>query len=337
MCILKADPLGVVDVMFSSRFIASTALILILAVEAGAASETVTAAEAPTGSTMGMSAGNHWSRLVFQASNAVASAQAEISLTALDSDEFPDLAAQPESRLSPSAAGVLEVAVATEFQLPIVGKRHAYFSAWFDRGTAAVLQRVNERRGKRPKYKVTRFGRDGLYTRRANPDSSEERLEPPVDWSNRKENSVTYKNGRGVCDVVTDFVALLTVYSPAILADDTPPDICVVDNDELFLLSLKRSDVERLNTSFVAHVEGSRNQVEGSRDVLRVTVRGKPLLPGAVESPEFLGLSGDISLLFDASTRIPIKISGTVPILGRVSFDMAEVWIEKASDDVGVH
>ncbi len=282
--------------------------------------------------------GDNWTRLKFETSNAVASAETDIVLSVVDSEQFRDLAAQAPTRIEPAGPEVVEVSISTVFDLPIVGKRRSFISAWFDQSTAAVLQRVNERRGRKPKHKVTRFGHQGLFISRANPASSSERGEPPADWSIRDEDFVSYSAAQDQCEIVSDFAALLLLVSrPQVTQQDAEADICVVDNNELFRVVVREVGSEQMEASYVAHIGPHSTELSGDRDMVHVVVRGESIETGSSETAEFLGLRGDIDIYLDARTRMPLQVSGSVPVFGRIDFRMVEAWIEPGKNNYATH
>ena len=78
-------------------------------------------------------------------------------------------------------------------------------------------------------------------------------------------------------------------------------------------------------------VEGTRAAVTGKRNTSAVALEVAPV----GDQPDkydfsLLGLNGDITILFDADTGLPLQLSGTAPRIGDAEINLKRVTLRKS-------
>jgi hypothetical protein len=208
--------------------------------------------------------------------------------------------------------------------------RRSRLTLLMDPASGAALQGTHHDLEGKHRYRVWRYGETGAYQRTRWPlDHGEESLSP-ARWSKTSEGPRKYPvNPAG--RPVLESAGLLYAIAAAPL--DRP-------GDQLELLVFRRRDTQIVHVEVLAPRSVSVNyrelwpsgavQRRGEVTPLRLAVRGLPVVnpdtgKGSDDEFELLGLRGKIELLLDAETRTPLLLSGSAPVLGKVSLRLDEV------------
>ena len=272
-----------------------------------------------------------WSRLLFRASEAKAKVSIEVRLSsvsplALEAALITDAGreAPPAGEAPLEAEAVLMTAT---MSLPKFDKVYRT-EVWFLPGDAAALQRRRDKIGKEGSRKTFRYFTDGVGRVRVDPDSRREAKLAPETWTRRVNHFYPYPADRAGCAAPSDPAVLLFIVSAITLSEaEAPPEICVFNKKTPYRVRLRAAASRPYEASFTEIRQDTRHRVNREIAVLKVRLEATSHYRGDLEPDpfEFFELSGDIEILLDAASRVPVKVSGEISGIGKVEFFLTEV------------
>lgn len=268
-----------------------------------------------------------WRRLDLAASKFLLSASTTLTVERVEARTLgPVLRTPPEGTpLGPRGPEVLTLS--TESELPF-GRRERTV-LWLDAASGAALQGHKVVTGRKPYEKLFRYTTEGFFFWRAAPSSGAEERAGPEGWSKRRSRLVRASPALPEGAVVTDSYALLYLASAArldrpgaglrvvLLAEEQPVELHFSSGG----LVQDRLDYRERGT------DGSRRR---NQEVLQrvVTVSGQPL-GGQGRADEvdlgFLGLRGDVRILLDARSGLPLQLQGRTDRIGELTVTLEAV------------
>lgn len=274
-----------------------------------------------------------WRRLDLGASKLLLSATTAVTVESVPSTRAAlDLRKPPEgSPVSPSGPTVTVLTI--ESELPF-GRRERT-RVWLDPQDGRALQRSKWVSGRRQYQKVYRYTREGYYSWRSSPASSREEALPPERWTEHSGHLVVASPVLSSAAVVSDSYALLYLASAGqlhrqggrlqvlMLADERPVEMRF-ESEGLVQVAV---DFREHGSSGVRH---RREQVVARR--VRVSGRSvdATLHPGQVDLG-FLGMRGELQMLVEVATGLPIRIAGRVDKIGELTVDVRGVeWLSRS-------
>jgi len=272
-----------------------------------------------------------WSRLLFQASQSLASARSEVSLT-------PVAAAGLKSSLLPEAGGPLQpepgadamlmtAIIGLSSKLPFVGDKDWETQVWFLPGSASALQRTRTKIGEDADSKTFRYLAEGVRRIRSKPESPGEGERRPESWTTVKSAFYPYGPARAECPDVSDPSLLLYVLSAVNPSPDDPPlELCVFNKKTLYRVELSAVAATRLPVRYTRRRVTGEEPVDQEIDVLTITISSRPLRPAEQEPEpfEFFEMRGDIEVSYDPVSGLPVQVRGTVKNVGEATFRLIE-------------
>ena len=256
-----------------------------------------------------------WQELSYRARKLTVTARTRVRLERLSSDEArKQLAHFPErDTLEPSG----EFTVRVELDSSFLGRR-SLTELWCDPDSAAVFQQTRLETGKRQRRRLYRFEHGGVFSRRVTPAEGE-KGQAPTTWSDVSEQHFGY--GGAKLPIVSEPSALFYLLS-AMSRDalDKGVQFIAFTDKRPHRLSLRSTGTKELTVNY----QRGGEQVTGRVDAIRLQL-GAASLDGQPGEIELLGLEGDIELLLDPETHIPLQISGKIPPVGRVNVKLESV------------
>ncbi len=148
-------------------------------------------------------------------------------------------------------------------------------------------------------------------------------------WSQIDKSAVKYLDRPLACKIVTVPSVLIYVLTAQNFSlDSALSGICLMANKKLHRLQLTAPVSRRLMVDYQAHGRDGTTRRSGEMEVLKVSIQGYPVEQQKDQGTlAFLGLKADLDLYLEASTRIPVQVSGTMSILGRVTYHLSDVWL----------
>lgn len=166
----------------------------------------------------------------------------------------------------------------------------------------------------------------GLLLDMLEPASGSESRLAPGRWTRETRSFTPYPRGLAEGAVITGPIGLLYAASAASL---TAP------GDALTVLVLVQTHVERVTLrvdrteTVTLDVEerwgNAVRQVHEQLSALRLVAQSRPVDPSSGSAFRIFGLGGDVELVWDPVRRLPVEITGSVKVLGRVHVRLAAV------------
>ena len=103
-------------------------------------------------------------------------------------------------------------------------------------------------------------------------------------------------------------------------------DVLTFSRRHVHRVSIEVTERRPTRVNFTQTSAHGTERRQGEIDALVMQVRGSPLDPPADADEEFelLGLRGDLELLLDPATRVPLQLRGHVKVLGRLSVELRQ-------------
>ena len=256
-----------------------------------------------------------WSGATLQASKLFLSMEADIRLQRLPTTDIEGALIEPGEGV-PVAPGdsVIEMNYATEG----LG-RHTDVTLLMDPESGSAIQRISEDSGNKQRYRVYRFTETGAYHRTRWPLTGEEK-KPVSEWSDRSEGTHVYAEGAHGKHV-TESTGLIYVAAAANLRE--PGDrleILTYARRYVHRVILEVTESKEVNVDFdIVAPDGTGNR-QDKLSPIRILIRGESLDDDGEDRFNLLGLRGDMELLLDPDTRLPLQLSGRAKVVGQVTF-----------------
>lgn len=268
-----------------------------------------------------------WTSLKYEASGAAGNVSTSLDLSASSAGEM-----QSHSHTALETLPI-QNPPSRIMQLVIHGRAQSLFGnsgtrgrIWFDPDSGAVLQNDRLRQGKKPSHKLYRFGLDGAFRIRLDPENRAEAQRPSSDWTTLKESFYPYDPAAAGCEMVSHPALLLYLAANRDFQDNRRVvEICVFRDGGLYRVRLDPAGNETLVVDYALHRGGTTMAIGGLRDTLKLTLGVEPVSPGADPGDfELLELRGAIAIHLDTITGVPVRITGERSMLGRIGIGLVE-------------
>ena len=273
----------------------------------------------------------HWQALEFESKSIWGTANSRIEFKQKSLAEVEGDWRNPTGKayLMPSGAQVWELKVFAS-----VGKNEARLHLLMEPHSADILQRDRFTIGrKNRRNKFYRYHAKGVSRIRQEPLREEVSL-PPPQWSQSSLQEVRFPE-LPAARILTSPYALLLLVSTTPLEIAQDAEFYLHTDFNLYRVILRRGNNSRLQTSYLWHGENgasSRYQEEREVETIQVQVEATSLAP---DKPDFelMGLTGKISILLDAEQRVPLRIMGTAPRIGKTHLDLIAATVADLDGD----
>lgn len=229
---------------------------------------------------------------------------------------------EPVPLTSPQA-----VALTSETDLPF--GRNETVTTWLDPTSGAAIQADKVTRGHNPYRKVFRYTDRGVYMWRSAPADPKAAAEDPAAWTRRSESFQESPIAPPAGLPITESYALLYLASAARL--DRPESklrLVILSDARLVELDFSASELIRKRLAFDEAWPGGERRRDGEFLLRKVRVTARPLdATGAGPDVDlgFLGMRGDLTILVEASTGIPVEVSGHAEHIGALAVRLDRV------------
>jgi len=190
-----------------------------------------------------------------------------------------------------------------------------------DPASGRSLQRSRLSRGtKEQRYKAHTYMDDYVVRERRVPGTNPDR--PPAEWDLKSRMKVAYPNLEGV--PVSDPYFLLLLAGEFQAGTEEYRNILV--NTDRNFFSVRMTHGAASTTKLNYRITGQSERVKGKRPTRAVTLAISPVEP-LENGPDFnlLGLSGNITVLFDEVSGIPVQLRGEAPRVGATKLNLKSV------------
>jgi len=278
-----------------------------------------------------------WTHLSFHAKNFWVKVSTDVQLTSLPANAVEALLLVPSMGVpvKPAEPNVRQMAISTTinpvFRPPVT----INYQVWFNPENAAVLGRTRLRRGEEDLIKIYRFTEQGVFRQRKEPKDSKEVSLEPEKWTNVQDSFYPYNLADLGCPFVSGRLLLIYIISatdPAKSAESQ--SICVFGKEQLHRVRFHNEGLQSVEFNHVVKDRLTEVRKKGMVKAFKIAVVTQPMEPDR-EDPEvfsFLGLQKDIVIYVDPASRLPIQVSGTIPMVGNVSLKLREVRLGQGAD-----
>ena len=278
-----------------------------------------------------------WTHLSFHAKNFWVEVTTDIQLKSLPATTVEALLlASPRGvPIKPATPNARQMAINTTID-PVFGPPVSInYQVWFNPEDAAVLGRIRLRRGEDDLIKIYRFTDQGVFRQRKAPKNAKEVSLEPEKWTNAQDSFYPYNPADLGCPIVSGRLLLIYIISAVDIAKrDQSQSLCVFGKEQLHRVRLRNEGLQPVEFKHVFKDQQTAVQKKGTVKALKIAVAADPIEPDR-EEPEdfsFLGLHKDIVIYIDPTSRLPIQVSGTIPMVGNVSLKLSEVRLRQGTD-----
>ncbi|MEM9595682.1 MAG: hypothetical protein AAGD06_15525 [Acidobacteriota bacterium] len=201
---------------------------------------------------------------------------------------------------------------------------------WLDPEDGRTYLQERRERGRSDEARTYRYDGAGATVTTREPGDDAQTNADPSTWTGRSEEERRDFGPRPEGYGVTVPGALL--YLAAALPLDAPGDeatFLVYSRQRLMLAKLRAEEWVDLDLRFAEETPAGRNLRQGPLRTLRLSVAANTL-DGAATDLKLFGLEGDIGFFLDPERRMPVRISGKMPIVGSIDIELKEVVLNSA-------
>ncbi|MEA2109478.1 MAG: hypothetical protein U9P07_08680 [Pseudomonadota bacterium] len=274
-----------------------------------------------------------WKSLIYQAKTFFGTATAVVELNA---GRQPDLPDQHENHPTAAVEDTSQdthrfcLSATTTIKPYLAANRFYQTKVWFSPENGTAIRRLRLLKGRKYYLKDYIFALSGVYRYRKKPaDSAEETVKPEF-WSNTEKTFYSLPGNTSTTTIISEPSLILYYLSAKTLKPDSrPEEICVFNKKQYYMVKLIRKAPIQLQVDYLEQQDCHNKLVKKGEMALSCyrlvsrPVAGKG--EGAAEKFSFMGLTGEIKIYFNEETRIPVRISGDIPLIGRVHFNLRQV------------
>jgi hypothetical protein len=196
----------------------------------------------------------------------------------------------------------------------------------FDAATGQTITRSRLSRGKDQRLKSYQYGTDFILRERRNPGA--DASVPPQDWPVTYSGKVNTPTAVSATAITESYLLVLLAQRLQALGPDKAMDVLVHTDLNFFRVHLTSGNGIPIDADYEVTGQG---RVSGKRETLAVALQVTP--EGTLaEDPDFslFGLQGEIILLFDRSSGLPLQIRGIAPRIGATAINLRSVTMREA-------
>ena len=158
---------------------------------------------------------------------------------------------------------------------------------WFLPGDGTALQRNRHKPGKGASDKRLRYGPEGVYRRRAEPNNRREAELGADEWTKVRNAFYGYGKGRADCAPISDPLVLFYVVSAVGMTDGRELEFCAFNKKELYRVVIQSAGTERLKVDVTEKRGRSTRRVKRRLDALKIHLKPRLQAPGPQEPTAF--------------------------------------------------
>jgi len=208
-----------------------------------------------------------------------------------------------------------------------IGENRARETQLMTPGSGYLLQRSRLTSGKNTRLKEYRYAAEKVERIRREPDSAQD--SPPARWPVSSRRDIPYPAfGEGA--VLTSMPALLLVAGSVAEAPGHAVTVFVHGDLNFYRVRLSVVGEEKIEVDYSQ--AGRQQRVKGERTAMVVGLQVDPV--GTQQGdPEFslLGLGGQVSILLDEQSGLPLRVRGRAPLIGETYIDLVAAEIRPPS------
>jgi hypothetical protein len=194
-------------------------------------------------------------------------------------------------------------------------------------GSGYLLQRSRLTSGKNSRLKEYRYAAEKLVRIRREPDSTRDL--PSARWPVTSRRDIPYpalEEGA----VLTSMPALLLAAGSVVETPGHAATVYVHGDLNFYRVQLSVVGEERVEVDY--SLAGEQQRMKGERTAIVVGLQVDPV-GTPQDDPEFslLGLGGQVSMLLDEQSRLPLQVRGRAPLIGETYINLVAADIRTPS------
>lgn len=191
----------------------------------------------------------------------------------------------------------------------------------FDPWDARVRVRMRLSEGSNQRLKVFGYGEKYVHRHRRNPDGKP--VASPGDWPVTSRKRLSYPAGTEGLTVTSPY---LLMYLAQTLYEQGPgaaTEVLVHTDINFYRVKLRCESGPIISVDYQSAGEGHH---KGKQRTTAVTIEASPAGELAEDDDfDLLGLHGEITVLFDQASGVPVKVRGSAPRIGETSINLRSV------------
>lgn len=262
-----------------------------------------------------------WSRLEFSASKFLMTARFSVEVRQRPAADIGhSLLGVPRGLPVAPGDAVLELA----YRMSGFGQQSTA-TLWADPASGASLQQTEVDSGRRQRVRDYRFTDLGAWHFSRWPASRSEESLPPAQWTRLGEGLRAYPATIGDRPVASAITLLWLAASGHYVRPGERSEVLVFSRGQVSRVGIEFRGQRSIQVDYREQDASGTRRRRGKVDALVLAIRGQPVEPaGGDDKFELLGLQGELELLLDPLTRVPLQLSGTVRIAGQVTVRLQE-------------
>ena len=192
---------------------------------------------------------------------------------------------------------------------------------WFKEPDGLPYKRIRVRNDDDPWIKSYCWEKKGVRRHEIQPGVSAEKKQPPTKWTSRNEHFYEYPIESAGCSSISD-QSLIFYILPTLDPDmqQNPKEICVFGRKQLHRLTIRQVKSSPIEVSFKFQTASQKETIKDQITPLVYSIKTEPYTPENKEPENFslFGLNKGIRIYMDPEKQIPVRVSGTNGIFGKI-------------------
>jgi hypothetical protein len=204
-----------------------------------------------------------------------------------------------------------------------IAKNSEAVTVQFDHATGQSQLRERTSRGKNQRYKSWSYQPGTIIRLRRAPEANS--ADNPQQWPLQSRRELPYPTLPAVGGILVDPTLLLWLAADALDSGTSP--VSFDTHTDLNFYQVTATAQPAQMRGFDVDLPG-----DSQRRVIPVKLRVLPL-GTAIDEPDFnlLGLSGEITIYYDAATRVPLLLEGDAPRIGNAAIELKRVTLREVA------
>ena len=192
---------------------------------------------------------------------------------------------------------------------------------WFKEPDGLPYKRIRVRNDDNPWIKSYCWETKGVRRHEIQPGGYAENKQPPIKWTQRNEHFYDYPMKSAGCSSIFDpslIFYILSTLDPAM--QQNPKEICVFGKKQLHRLTIRQVKSSPIEISFKTQTSSQKKTIKDQITPLVYSITTEPYTPEKKKPENFslFGLNKGIRIYMDPETLIPVRVSGTNNIFGKI-------------------
>ena len=271
-----------------------------------------------------------WKSLSFETKNFFVTLNTNIHFEIFTAEKIKTSLIQTPEGTALQASGPKIFVITVESVIdPLMGStEYIQSKAWCDPINMAALQRIRLRQGEKDWQKTYRFTCKGVFRRKKETTPSAKTNLSVKRQTDISESFYPYDFKKTECLYVlepSEMFIIASLFAGSLESESL--NLCVFSKKQAYHIDVHASELKRLKVDYIE--KSTKNEVRrnGYIDSIKISFKIRPSAKKNQQNNEFsfLGLKGDFDIYIDEASRIPILVSGQIPMFGKVDLSLDTV------------